>query len=140
MDTPTVPVDTTTIKKGGGAAHSFGYYRNSTFLTLLIGYAGYYLCRQNFSAAYPAMKDAVQMDKATFGAISSFGTLMYAFGKFTTGALADTRGGRTIFLVGLVGVVVASMVIGTGISTSIPFFFVAWGVVRLFQSMGWGGV
>ncbi|MBI3555956.1 MAG: MFS transporter [Deltaproteobacteria bacterium] len=140
MDTPTAPVDTTTTKRVAGVVRSFGFYRNSTFLTLLIGYAGYYLCRQNFSAAYPAMKDALHMDKATFGAITSFGTLMYALGKFTTGALADTRGGRTIFLVGLIGVVVGSLVIGTGISTGIPFFFAAWGIVRLFQSMGWAGV
>lgn len=124
--------DITTTKR------SFAYSRNATFLGLLVGYAGYYLCRQNFAVAYPAMKDLVHMDKAMFGQITSFGTLMYAFGKFTTGALADTRGGRFVFFLGLVGVVVTSLVFSLG--STLSYFFVMWGLVRLFQSMGWGGL
>lgn len=149
MDTPTAQAVITTtdsIENAGVALgrsrsrsrRSFLFYRNSAFLGLLIGYAGYYLCRQNFAAAYPAMKDTLGMDKATFGQISSFGTLMYAIGKFGTGALADTRGGKAIFFLGLIGTVAASLFFGLG--TSIAFFFVVWGVIRLFQSMGWGGL
>ncbi|MBI3544941.1 MAG: MFS transporter, partial [Deltaproteobacteria bacterium] len=137
MDTHTARVDTTTIKTGT-QTRSFDFHRTTTFVGLLIGYAGYYLCRQNFAAAYPAMKDLVHMDKATFGQISSFGTLMYAFGKVTTGAAADTIGGRIVFFIGLVGSVLLSLLFGMG--SGIGFFFVVWGAQRFFQSMGWGGL
>src|SRR5581483_8026291 len=74
----------------------------------------------------------------TFGAISSFGTLIYAIGKFTTGALADTRGGRTTFFIGLFCSAIASVIFSLG--TGVAFFFALWGFNRFFQSMGWGGL
>lgn len=132
MDTRTAQAAITTTKT------SFAFHRNATFIALLVGYAGYYLCRQNFSVAYAPMKEALGIDAMVFGSISSFGTLMYALGKVTTGALSDTRGGRSIFFLGLAGSVVASLLFSLG--TGVAFFFVAWGVNRLFQSMGWGGL
>lgn len=116
----------------------FARSQRATFFALLVGYMGYYLCRQNFSAAFEPMKGALGIDAETFGAISSAGTLIYAFGKITTGSLADARGGRAIFLIGLFGSVAASCLFG--VSSVVPLFFVAWGINRLFQSMGWGGL
>lgn len=116
----------------------FARSQRATFFALLVGYMGYYLCRQNFSAAFEPMKTGLGIDAETFGAISSVGTLIYAIGKVTTGSLADARGGRAIFLLGLFGSVAATLLFG--ISSAIPLFFVFWGINRLFQSMGWGGL
>src|SRR5688572_11546774 len=92
---------------------SFVFWRNATFASLLVGYAGYYLCRQNLSAAYQPMHDKLGIDKETFGNIATFGTLMYAAGKLTTGSLADAHG-RLVFFVGLLGAVIASFLFGLG--------------------------
>ncbi|MGZ3708708.1 MAG: MFS transporter, partial [Bdellovibrionota bacterium] len=118
--------------------HAFASYRTATFISLLVGYMGYYLCRQNFSVAYGPMKEAVGLDALTYGEITSVGTLIYALGKFTTGALADSRGGKLVFFIGLVCSAIASIVFGLG--SGVAFFFVLWGLNRFFQSMGWGGL
>jgi len=120
------------------ARPQFARSQRATFLSLLLGYMGYYLCRQNFSAALTLMHGSLGIDYVVFGLISSAGTLIYALGKITTGALADARGGRLIFLIGLFGSVAATLLFG--VSSVVPLFFVAWGINRLFQSMGWGGL
>src|SRR5690242_17118445 len=106
---------------------SFAYYRNATFVSLLVGYAGYYLCRQNLSAAFTPMKVSLGMDTVQFGWITSFGTLMYAVGKITTGSLADSKsGGRKIFFLGLYGSALLSIFFSLG--SGIAFFLGIWGL------------
>jgi sugar phosphate permease len=118
---------------------SFAYHRNATFVSLLVGYASYYLCRQNLSAAYGPMRDALGIDTVQFGWISSFGTLLYAIGKVSTGSWADSkRGGRAVFFLGLFCSAVFSVIFGLG--SGIAFFLAIWGLNRFFQSMGWGGL
>lgn len=120
---------------------SFTFHRNATFIALLAGYMGYYLCRQNFSLAYAPMKAALGMDKVTFGAIASVGTFVYALGKIATGPLADEKGGRGVFFIGLLGSAVASLLFGLGgLWGGSLFFFALWGINRFFQSMGWGSL
>jgi OPA family glycerol-3-phosphate transporter-like MFS transporter len=124
---------------GSSASQSFTYHRNATFLSLLVGYAGYYLCRQNLSVAMGPMKLALGLDARQFGQMMSLGTLAYTFGKLTTGALADAKGqGRTVFYVGLIGTVVSSLVFSLG--SSFGFLLAMWSLNRLCQSMGWGGL
>lgn len=120
---------------------SFAFHRNATFIALLAGYMGYYLCRQNFSLAYAPMKAALGMDKVTFGSIASFGTFVYALGKIATGPLADEKGGRGVFFIGLLGSALASLLFGFGgLWGGSLFFFALWGINRFFQSMGWGSL
>ncbi|MGK5082017.1 MFS transporter [Bdellovibrionota bacterium FG-1] len=117
----------------------FAYYRNTTFASLLLGYASYYLCRQNLSAAYAPMKTALGISTVQFGSLTSFGTLLYAFGKLTTGAVADSRfGGRNLFFIGLFGSALLSVFFG--LSSGMGLFLAIWGANRFFQSMGWGGL
>jgi sugar phosphate permease len=117
---------------------SFARHRNLTFASLLVGYAGYYLCRQNLSVAGPLMEKSLHLDHADIGNILSFGTFTYALGKFTTGAIADTRGGRFAFFTGLVLAVLASLLFG--VSGGLVAFFAFWGLNTYVQSMGWGGL
>lgn len=126
---------------GGKPRRSFAFHRNATFIALLAGYMGYYLCRQNFSLAYAPMKAALGMSKVTFGAIASVGTFVYAIGKIVTGPLADEKGGRGVFFLGLLGSAVASLLFGLGgLWGGSLFFFALWGMNRFFQSMGWGSL
>lgn len=97
------------------AASPLARWQKITVALLVVGYAGYYLCRSNLSVATPLLiqafgKDGV--DKAYLGGIVSLGTLCYAFGKFLSGSLADIFGGRRLFLAGMGGAVLCTLLFG----------------------------
>ncbi|HZV02287.1 MAG TPA: MFS transporter [Planctomycetota bacterium] len=120
-------------------ARSFGFHRNATFAALFFGYAGYYLCRQNLSAAMPVLED-LNVSRDALGLVASIGTGAYAIGKVTMGSVADSRGGRFAFFVGLMGAVIASLLIGAQPHVSIALLAILWAVNCFFQSMGWAGL
>src|SRR5215831_13327798 len=115
-------------------------------LTLLIvGYAGYYLCRSNLSATLPLIIDDMAregIDPATarlrLGTIASLGVLAYALGKFLSGTLADFLGGKRNFLLGMGGSVAFTIWFSAGYS--LPALGIAWIGNRLVQSLGWAGM
>src|SRR5262245_44398682 len=81
-----------------------------TVSLLVFGYAGYYLCRSNFSVTLPLIIDELaargwdtNSAKVSLGALASIGVFAYAIGKFLSGGLADLLGGRRAFLLGAAG-------------------------------------
>ena len=70
--------------------------------------------------------------------MASMGTAAYALGKFFSGALADTRGGRRFFLGGMAGSILFTVIFA--LSGGFPLFTLAWIGNRLFQSQGWAGL
>lgn len=107
---------------------------------MLVGYAGYYVCRSNLSVASPLLIGEfgpLGLDKGAIGGIASLGTLLYAFGKFVGGSLADFLGGRRIFLFGMGGAVAFTLLFAVG---GMPLFTLAWVLNRAVQSIGWGGM
>jgi OPA family glycerol-3-phosphate transporter-like MFS transporter len=117
------------------------FWQGVTLVTLLTGYMGYYLCRSNLSVAAPLMLEALGpsgFDRRAFGSIASVGVFCYAAGKFATGVAGDFMGGRTMFLLGMAGSVLATLLFGA--STSVTLFVIVWGANRLLQSAGWGGL
>jgi OPA family glycerol-3-phosphate transporter-like MFS transporter len=111
-----------------------------TVATLFIGYTGYYVCRSNLSVATPLILDEYsgQLNKQDIGGIASLGVLLYAIGKFVNGSLADYVGGRRLFLLGMAGSVLCTIVFG--FASGLFFFALAWAANRFFQSMGWGAL
>ena len=106
-----------------------------------MGYSAYYLCRSNLAIAAPLLirEFASQgLNKEVMGRIASVGVLFYAAGKVVNGVLGDFLGGKKIFLLGMVGSVVATVAFGLG--QGVALFFGAWAVNRLVQSMGWAGL
>ncbi len=120
------------------AARAFTRARTRTFWGLLIGYAAFYLCRNNLSAAAKILEIGHHVDKATFGQIASIGTLCYAIGKVVAGPVADRIGGRRVFFFGLYASAIANLFIGIG--GPLWLFIVLWGLSRAFQSLGWAGL
>lgn len=121
----------------------FNFYRNLTFTSLLIGYAGYYICRQNLSVAYLPLKQSFEsqgIDLELLGWLGSIGTFTYALGKVFLGPLTDSKrwGGKRAFLIGLICSVFFSLLFGLGRGITVLFF--AWGMNRFFQALGWGGL
>lgn len=113
-------------------------WRQSTFAVMLFGYVGYYICRGNLSAAFPLMSQEFGYTNAQLGIIASSSEIAYAFGKFINGPLADKIGGRKIFLLGMIGAILANLLFSQ--MRSISAFIVVWCICRYFLSMGWGGL
>jgi sugar phosphate permease len=118
----------------------------TTIALMVLGYAGYYLCRANFSVAKPAIIDELAAGgvlskaaaKEALGAVASWGTLAYAFGKFISGGLSDALGGRRTFLAGMIGAVCCTVLFALG--GGLPLFTLAWVGNRAVQSLGWPGI
>ncbi len=116
-------------------------WQRVTVGSLIVGYAGYYICRSNFSVVTPLLLDefgAQGIDKEMIGLIASVGVFFYAVGKIFNGVLCDFVGGRKMFLFGMMGSVAATLFFGIG--TGVAVFMIAWSLNRLIQSMGWGAL
>ena len=120
-------------------------WQRATLATLVVGYAGYYFCRSNFSVALPLIADELGehgMDAASarraLGDVASLGVLAYALGKFASGLVAERLGGRRTFLAGMG--LSALCTLGFAASGALPLFTLAWLANRLVQSLGWVGM
>jgi MFS transporter, OPA family, glycerol-3-phosphate transporter len=116
-----------------------------TVVLMVIGYAGYYLCRSDFSVSLPYIIDDLAKRgmspadaKIRLGGVASLAVLAYAIGKFLSGGLADFLGGRRNFLTGMAGSVLFTILFALG--GSVPVFTLAWMGNRAVQSMGWVGM
>ncbi len=120
-------------------------WHGATAALLALGYSGYYFCRSDLSVVLPDLihdlsRHGITANEAQIrlGFMASMGTAAYALGKFFSGALADTRGGRRFFLGGMAGSIVFTIVFA--MSGGFPIFTLAWIGNRLFQSQGWAGL
>ncbi len=123
----------------------FTLWHGVTVALLALGYSGYYFCRSDLSVVLPEMirdltRHGISAGDAQIrlGFIASVGTVAYALGKFISGALADTGGGRRNFLGGMAGSIVFTIIFA--VSGGFPLFTMAWIGNRLFQSQGWAGM
>jgi OPA family glycerol-3-phosphate transporter-like MFS transporter len=119
-------------------------WQSLTVILLVFGYAGYYLCRSNFSVTLPLIIDDLATKgwdahsaKVSLGALVSIGVFAYAVGKFLSGGLTDLLGGRRAFLLGASGAIICTALFALG--GGFPVFTLAWTLNRLLQSMGWPG-
>lgn len=116
-----------------------------TVALLVIGYAGYYLCRSDLSVTLPMLIQDMGargispgVAAVRLGSIASWGVLAYAIGKFPSGWLADFLGGRRNFLLGMGGSILFTVMFG--LAGGIPVFTLAWIGNRFVQSLGWAGM
>src|ERR1700730_10721912 len=108
--------------------------RNRQYLTvalMVVGYAGYYLCRSNLSATMPLITNELvgrgfdaAIVRSWLGWAVSLGTVGYAIGKFAAGSLTDLLGGRRNYLTGMAGAVACTAILAMG--GPLPVFTLAW--------------
>lgn len=113
----------------------------STAICLFVGYSGYYLCRSNLAIAAPLIIQEyapVGVNKVVMGQIAALGVVFYAVGKVINGVLGDFIGGKKVFMLGMLGSILATILFGFG--KGVLFFGAVWSFNRLVQSMGWGGL
>ncbi len=113
----------------------FGYWRFRTMYSIMIGYASFYLVRQNFSIAIPAMCSDLHITKSDIGIVISIAAILYGLGKCFFGIIGDRGSARYVMATGLL--LSAFMNIFMGFSSIIPMFALFWSLNFCFQSMGW---
>ena len=110
-------------------------WRTRILYSVIIGYATFYFCRQNFNIAMPALMDDFGITKTQLGWFLTGASVIYGIGKFVNGFISDKSNARIFMPLGLVACAVVTLL--TSVSTSIMIIGGLWILNNLFQSMGW---
>jgi OPA family sugar phosphate sensor protein UhpC-like MFS transporter len=122
---------------GIGMEGSYRRWRWTIFLLTWFAYVGYYLTRKAFPVAKVGIlaDPAMAIDKSAMGMIDGVYGIAYAAGQFIWGIAGDRFGSRRIVFGGMLGSVVAAMVMG--LSTHVILFGILFFIQGLCQSTGW---
>lgn len=114
---------------------SFSYWRTRMLYATIIGYAAFYLVRQNYSMAMPGIMEEFGFSKVEIGWVATTFSIVYGIGKFINGYLSDRSDARYFMSIGLFLSAIACFFMSFG--TSLVFLALLWGLNGWFQSMGW---
>lgn len=103
----------------------------STFL----GYAIFYLVRNNLSTVAKDMQSALYYDKDMIGNILAITAISYGIGKFLLGAWSDRSNPRKFMAAGLFMSAILNFVFGGVANYGVHLFL--WGLNGFIQGMGW---
>merc|ERR1712086_658598 len=130
------PLKQTFDTETGGYSRDFLLVRVAVFLSILIGYACYYLTRNSLTFTAPAMvaSPALGLDITSIGVITSIFPLCYGCSKFVSGVVGDVLS-SSVMLGG--GLIATGMVnIAFGASSTLPLFCFLWAVNGILQGFG----
>ena len=113
-------------------------WRNRIFAVTWLSYAGFYLCRKNFSVVMPLLMDEYGFTKTDLAWVLTGYSLIYMLGQLVNGLLSDRFGPRIIVAAGLLISVFSNIVMGFGASLFL-FMFMMWSN-GYGQSTGWPGL
>lgn len=108
--------------------------RISVFLSITIGYGFFYVGRLALSVAKKPMLDSEIIDAKGLGMVGSAMLLIYAFGKFGNGFLADRCNMKRFIPTGLLASALINLLFG--INSFFYFFIILWAFNGWFQAMG----
>jgi len=114
---------------------NYKYWRIRIFYSMYIGYAFFYLTRKSFTFAMPAMMVSLGFTKTDLGILGSVLYITYGLSKFVSGIMSDRSNPRYFMGIGLV--LTGIFNICFGMSSSILFFILFWGLNGWFQGWGW---
>lgn len=115
--------------------NSFRYWRVRIMYSSIIGYAAFYLVRQNFAMATPGLSEEFHFTTVDIGWIGFWWSVAYGIGKFVNGYVSDRSNARYFMALGLLGSALTSCGMASG--HSFAFLSGLWIVNAWFQSMGW---
>ncbi len=113
----------------------YRYWRIRIFYAMFIGYVFYYFTRKSFTFAMPALMHDLGFDKAQLGFLGSILYITYGISKFASGVMSDQSNPRFFMAIGLI--ITGLTNIFFGLSSSLLFFAVFWGLNGWFQGWGW---
>lgn len=114
---------------------SYSYWRLRILYASILGYAAFYLVRQNFSMAMLSMSEEFNYTREHLGWILTAFSIIYGLGKFINGYISDRSNARYFITVGLMGSAILSVIVGY--SSAIWVIGGLWALNGWFQSMGW---
>jgi OPA family sugar phosphate sensor protein UhpC-like MFS transporter len=114
---------------------SYKYWRTRIFYSMYIGYAFFYITRKSFTFAMPAMMVDLGFSKAELGILASILSITYGLSKFVSGMMSDRSNPRYFMAFGLI--LTGLFNIFFGMTSSIFFFALFWGLNGWFQGWGW---
>ncbi len=123
------------IKNKEKARQEYKYWRIRILYSMFIGYAFYYFTRKSFTFAMPGLIQDLGFDKGQLGILGTILSITYGMSKFASGVIADRTNPRYLMALGLIFTGICN--IGFGLSSSIIFFSIFWGLNGWFQGFGW---
>ncbi|MHC4532694.1 MAG: MFS transporter [Planctomycetota bacterium] len=117
--------------------NEYRLWRYRIFSVTWLAYAGFYLCRKNFSIAMPLLSQDQGFTVDNFAMFLGFYSLFYAAGQFYNGFLSDKFGPRLIVGIGLFVSILANIFMG--FSAALLVFGLWWCINGIGQSTGWSG-
>lgn len=100
-----------------------------------IGYATYYLVRNNLAPIKLELESALGLDKSMLGNIGAATAMSYGVGKFFMGVLSDRSDARKFMAAGLVLSALCNFAFGS--VTEYRMHLLLWSLNGLVQGMGW---
>ena len=113
----------------------YRYWRLRTLYSMFIGYAFYYFTRKSLIFALPGLIEEMHFTKGEVGMLGSILSITYGISKFASGVLSDRSNPRYFMALGLF--ITGWANIFFGMSSSLLFFAVWWGINGWFQGFGW---
>lgn len=113
----------------------YKYWRIRILYSMFIGYAFYYFTRKSFTFAMPGLIQDLGFDKSQLGILGSILSITYGISKFASGVIGDGTNPRYLMALGLMLTGVFNICFG--LSSSIFFFALFWGLNGWFQGFGW---
>lgn len=111
----------------------YRHWRVRVMYSAFIGYAITYFCRKNISIALPSIGKDLVLTNAQLGMFGSALYITYGIGRFVNGVFADKSNPRYFMSMGLI--LSAFMNVFFGLSSSLWFLTLFWGLNGWFQSM-----
>lgn len=116
-------------------AERYKYWRWRIFYGMYVGYVFYYFTRKSFTFAMPVLMQDLGLQISDLGILSSILSLTYGMSKFLSGMLSDRSNPRFFMATGLILTGVFNICFG--MTSSIVFFAIFWGLNGVFQGWGW---
>lgn len=123
------------IKDKEQVKRDYRYWRIRILYSMFIGYAFYYFTRKSFTFAMPGLIQDLGFDKSQLGILGSILSITYGISKFASGVIGDRVNPRYMMAIGLMMTGVCNICFG--LSSSIFFFALFWGLNGWFQGFGW---
>lgn len=114
---------------------TFKYWRIRIFYSMFIGYAFYYFSRKSFTFAMPGLSLELGLSKGDLGLLGSILYITYGVSKFASGILSDRSNSRYFMAFGLIMTGILNILFG--LSSSLLFLAIFWGLNGWFQGFGW---
>lgn len=113
----------------------YHYWRIRIMYSSFIGYALFYLTRLSLNVAIRDLGLSLNYDKGQLGILASIFAIAYGISKFASGIISDRANPRYFMAFGLMMTGVFNILFG--MSSSLTFFAIFWGLNGWFQGFGW---